>query len=827
MHRAVTLLVPASLALAASLAPGQPPLYQERPRGPDPRWAIGDGRAVRYRLTLDAAIASAAPVPSAAIVVEDPDFADHARPVLQARDVAALVWWLSLAAPGSLGARGEIGLSLPAPTGTWELHGRESVASDRGEPRFSLSVQIDHREPGHTQAAGRIAVERAWSPSGHELERARFVLEIATPSGHVRRSGEVARAGRLTTDGALEGELAPAIDHRVSRIQADLAVRVAAVAKLSPELRGASLGPAALEVAALLRAGVPPKELDGAFAALASCPFLETYGVSLYTLALEARTIRRLPPEPGARGVARWVRSEPSPEVRAELERAAAWLAATRHRGFGSWRYRGDPENGASRSNHASGDHSNSQFAVLGLFAALGAGVDVPPGVWAEVAQELVGSQEKAGPETSLETTEWTGTGAAGLTPDVGVDLEEPLVSEASAPVASGSGTVSRDPAGPPPATRGRAGPPPPSSQDSPRFHARGWGYGVGAAPPPGSADAQMTAGCLGALVMAREGLRRARKLDADADAATARAAWDGLAWLARHPRVDGDPTSTHPSQAYFLFALDKALELLGVERLDGRDWWNEGATALLDRDRARRVGAIPGANVAPDAIDGALELLFLCRATLAPRADASLERGAPWDRVHLPGAGTFRATAVLAALETPTPLLVERRVALADKVLAALDADRLVRVTPSLARLLDAGDPLVEGLAKRWLERAGGNRAPGLAGALVALADASPPKRAGRLEAVRVLLRAALEDWAVETSAPDLALAAKGDAAAGLRVRGRGVLVVPALVRALEAASDAERRARVRGLLEAVTGEWIGEDAGAWRVWWLGHRPI
>lgn len=72
--------------------------------------------------------------------------------------------------------------------------------------------------------------------------------------------------------------------------------------------------------------------------------------------------------------------------LKAEIEAAARYLMSAQ-KAKGCWDYSG----------RESGDTSISQYAVLGLWEAENAGVDIPPRVWDRAAGWFIGSQEPAG----------------------------------------------------------------------------------------------------------------------------------------------------------------------------------------------------------------------------------------------------------------------------------------------------------------------------------------------------------------------------------------------------------------------------------------------
>ncbi|MBI4612735.1 MAG: DUF4159 domain-containing protein [Planctomycetes bacterium] len=132
-------------------------------------------------------------------------------------------------------------------------------------------------------------------------------------------------------------------------------------------------GSTALVAYALLLAGVPDSDpsIAKAFRFLDGHPPKDTYAVSLHALAL----------------------CEADPEKhKRRIENSARWLERSQLSN-GAWTYhplaRGLAE--------PAGDHSNTQFAVLGLWAAEKAGVEIAPEVWRKVSEHFREVQNKDG----------------------------------------------------------------------------------------------------------------------------------------------------------------------------------------------------------------------------------------------------------------------------------------------------------------------------------------------------------------------------------------------------------------------------------------------
>jgi hypothetical protein len=271
---------------------------------------------------------------------------------------------------------------------------------------------------------------------------------------------------------------------------------------------------------------------------------LRTYEVSLALMAVVAahrgeggdpNRLRKLPPE-----MAAWV------------DDLADWLMG--HRTTRTQGRIGMPRNQVSWG-YPSGreDHSNAQFAVLGLGAALEAGARFEARPLLDVLRHFLAEQERRGPEVPRRVVE------------DGV--------EAAAKGGYVSGTVDR---------------------------ARGWGYLDNSAP-----TIAMTAGGVSTVILCRDACRARGLLDAVVDAAAQRAIDDGLAWLGTQLTFGG-PTSQW--SLYGLYAVERAA-VLGRRRFLGvHDWYARGSAQLTGRQSPD--GSWGGL------VDTCFALLFLTRST-------------------------------------------------------------------------------------------------------------------------------------------------------------------------------------------------------------------
>jgi len=210
-------------------------------------------------------------------------------------------------------------------------------------------------------------------------------------------------------------------------------------------------------------------------------------------------------------------------------------------------------------------DHSNTQYALLGLKAARRMGVHVEPLLFRRTLDHLIKAQEKRGPR-----------------------------------VARFDGR-----------SRQR-------SRDMHYDHARGWGYTDLPKPKGGGAYGSMTAGSLGALVICRSELIGTQGYPDHVDENAEQSIWHGLAWLGKNFSVKGNP-EMGGWHYYYLYALERAGVLAGVDYVARHDWYGEGAKFLLgQQDRRGSWNEGGGRELAT-----CFALLFLKRGTIPVRRGA------------------------------------------------------------------------------------------------------------------------------------------------------------------------------------------------------------
>ena len=300
---------------------------------------------------------------------------------------------------------------------------------------------------------------------------------------------------------------------------------------------------------------------------------LRTYTAALIMMAIESRW---WPERRRTGGASRYAdpetdRTEPLDERDLGWMRELVAFVEGNQNSGGAWTYGQRVDRYAKRPrvpDHVF-DHSNTQYALLGLKSASRTGVDVDHRVYEKALEHLLAAQERDGPPV----------------------LRVQFVGEKE--------TFSK-------------------AED----RARGWHYRSLASDAtsdrirlPGSAltaaYGSMTAGSLGALVICRSELLGwngySRKLDAEAE----QSIWDGIAWLGRSFSVTRNP-NMGGWHFYYLYALERAGVLAGVDWMGEHDWYGDGAdylTACQDRGGS-------WSEAGPRIVSTCFALLFLKKGT-------------------------------------------------------------------------------------------------------------------------------------------------------------------------------------------------------------------
>lgn len=265
--------------------------------------------------------------------------------------------------------------------------------------------------------------------------------------------------------------------------------------------------------------------------------------------------------------MAAWHRRMPLAERDREV--AQKWLAKM----LACIDTRSDPEK-VLRFNYTRGaryDTSLQQYGLLGLRAAQEIGLEMPAYAFAAAARHLLAVQARSAGAYVLEI----------------VDHQQ---------------------------LRASLGGDKPPEHMRHKAQLRGFAYQERDDPVFGS----MTSAGVSGLILARDGLRqqggRYRSLQKRIDAAVL----DGFAWLAKNFSVRLNPGFAERADnhySYWLYCLERCCELAGVARMQGRDWYYEGALQLLAAQRAN--GSFQDAHASTLRLDSTcFAILFLAKAS-------------------------------------------------------------------------------------------------------------------------------------------------------------------------------------------------------------------
>jgi len=396
------------------------------------------------------------------------------------------------------------------------------------------------------------------------LAAALVPLRAALAGGEVRRSAEfIERVNRAIDEGAAWLKEQQRRDGGFGTYQGYPAAQTA-LAYHTLRVCGVPRNDPALEEAyqALWREYVAARDRDQ----------LRTYTAALVMMAIESRW---WPERREADRTSRY--AEPETDRTDPLDdRDLGWMRELvafmegNQNTDGAWSYGVKVDRYAKRARQPAHvyDHSNTQYALLGLKSASRTGVDVDHHVYEKALEHLLAAQERDGPAV----------------------LRVQFVGKKE--------TFSKE-----------------------EDRARGWHYQSlqatsdrrGRLPGGGATQAygSMTAGSLGALVICRSELLGwnlySHKLDAEAE----QSIWDGIAWLGRNFSVGRNP-NMGGWHFYYLYALERAGVLAGVDWMGEHDWYGEGADYLVPRQDAEGSWSEAG----PRIVSTCFALLFLKKGT-------------------------------------------------------------------------------------------------------------------------------------------------------------------------------------------------------------------
>ena len=355
-----------------------------------------------------------------------------------------------------------------------------------------------------------------------------------------------------------EKDVVAAIDGGVREIRSDMRRRGRFHGVRAGNKRDYEPGYVALALLTLVKAEVDHKDplVQKCVEYLRRNPVLNTYSLGLSLMAFEAyyAPLGERDDLISGRISKPYLRHVPSPDLaimKRWTKRLESYVDPRVDKAYiARWRYVGE----------RSYDNSNTQYAVLGLHSATLCGIKVPPNFFRGAAAHFIKDQEKSGPLWAMPAIIHY------------VDLE-----------------------------RMKKGGKNYGMRSTAKIQARGFPY-LG---KRGVAGSMTTAG-LATLTIARSdahgGIRGTRGMQAALNMA--------YTWLYMHFTVRENPGRGMTWHYYYLYGLERAMELAAIARLGPRDWYWEGAIHLLC-DRFRRRGGWEGLT------DTCFAVLFLKKAQL------------------------------------------------------------------------------------------------------------------------------------------------------------------------------------------------------------------
>ncbi len=229
---------------------------------------------------------------------------------------------------------------------------------------------------------------------------------------------------------------------------------------------------------------------------------------------------------------------------------------------------------------NANGDMSNTQYALLAIWAGTRCGYRLDKKTLFRIADVLLAAQQRTGPKVRRRSD-------------------------------------------PKPETSGRYA----GSKRKAHDIARGFGYGH-EVNDFDTCSGSMTTGGLSSLVVVHDLLKKLPKQKKKAErsalkkrvAEVEQAVWDAIAWLGENYTVDENPGADRMWEkglwhCYYLYGLERACVLAGKRYLAGNDWYADGAKLLVDAQKPD--GCWQRQEAAYVQVDTCFAILFLKRAAL------------------------------------------------------------------------------------------------------------------------------------------------------------------------------------------------------------------
>jgi len=448
-------------------------------------------------------------------------------------------------------------------------------------------VKIDSKGQKKTgqQPLGTLRLTQWLTPGETELVRGTWEIRGRQQEYKGIKQGEEPKGGNIDESHGIELKKEPIrmeLREQATAISDAVKKGVAALRKLQEGngsfvdrsgsfAREFPVGVTSLALMALLHSGVKADDpvLKSGFAFVRGQSFKKTYEVASVLMLLETKYL----PLGGIQDIAELTEEKAREAIQAAItkddkalaEKATKWLIDHQTKA-GTWGY---PEGEETY------DHSNTQYAMLGLKSAARMGVRVPESVWRKAAAHWLDTQRiGGGKKVALRIEGYEGQDSG---------LSETKVDE----------TFLQGP----------------------------WGYLV--EKPEGSTEildqgyGSMTCAGLTSLLIAESELSAQKKLEGDMQRQIDMAKKQGLAWLQDNYSIRGAPPMAgfwSLFHFYYLYSLERVGVLYGIRTLGGHDWYLEGAVLLCRTQRE------DGSWLSYDEIpvlDTAFALLFLKRATL------------------------------------------------------------------------------------------------------------------------------------------------------------------------------------------------------------------
>ncbi|BBM85299.1 hypothetical protein [Candidatus Uabimicrobium amorphum] len=351
------------------------------------------------------------------------------------------------------------------------------------------------------------------------------------------------------------------------------------------------MGQTSLVAYTLIKSGVSPEDsrIEKAFSYLEKLPLKKTYSVALYLMATEAKysALGKTKLSERKQQLLKKRKYHPfrllaNKKEQKNILRAVKFLETSTS--TGTWGY---PQ--------GVGDLSNTQYALLGLFSAERLGLPVDKKIYYKVVRFFIDAQEKDGPTIRR--------------PFVVPAADQPIdwqwrkkLEKQIAKLKKRNKTDSLNKLYPR------------SSVTVVTMRARGWKYRE----DHGKVTGSMTTAGVACMVIAKAYLEKWRssrwkKLLPQINESIR----DGCAWIAHNFKVNRNPNGGH--LYYYLYGLERAGILSGVEHFASHNWYIEGAKKML-KDQKRN------GKFKDNIIDTCFALLFLKRATVPVRIETQAD---------------------------------------------------------------------------------------------------------------------------------------------------------------------------------------------------------